>query len=400
MEKLYYKDQYIKEFTAEVIDVKEKDERYHVVLDKTAFFPGGGGQFCDLGVIENIEVIDVYEENEVIYHVLERKLIKIHKVKCQIDWERRRDGMNQHFAQHVLSGCFYKLFNANTVSFHLGKDSSTVDIEGYLEEEKIREAEKMANEMIAKNLNVEFLIPSRKELKKLNLRRALPNTNEEIRVVKIDDLDINACCGVHPKSTLDLRMIKIKRWEKHKKATRIEFLAGDRAVSDSLRKDLFVSEICRYLSSNEEEAIKSIKNLTLELREAINEKNKIEEEIAAYEMKEMISSAEKIGNISIVKNIYNYENVKYIQKLANKIVDNENTIALIVTKNNDRANVIFSASNNIKNINMNELLKDAITLIDGKGGGSAISAQGAGKSNNNIEMMIDYAFNKIKNILN
>lgn len=397
MEKLFYRDQYIKDFIAEVVDIKEYDGKFHVVLDKTAFFPGGGGQFGDTGNIENIEVTDVYEEGGLIYHVLEKRLIKIHKVKCSIDWSRREDGMHQHFAQHVLSGCFFTLFNANTVSFHLGREVSTVDIEGHLELNQIREAEKMANEVIGKNLSVEFLTPSKKELKKLNLRRDIPNTDEEIRIVKIGDLDINACCGVHPKSTLDLRMIKIKRWEKHKKATRIEFLAGNRAILDSFNKDNFVTEICRYLSSNEYEAINSIKKISTELKNVLDEKRKIEEVVARYQMKEMIESADKIGDVSIVRKIYENESIKYVQKVISKIVENENIIALMAVKNEDKVNLIFGSSKDIKFISMNELLKDAITLIDGKGGGSINLAQGGGKNNNNLEVTMEYAFNKIKN---
>lgn len=305
--------------------------------------------------------------------------------------------MHQHFAQHVLSGCFFNLFNANTVSVHFGKEISTIDIEGYLEEDKIRKAEALANDIIGENIEVEFLTPTKKELKKMNLRRDLPNTNEEIRIVKIGDLDINACCGVHPKSTLDLRMIKIKKWEKHKKATRIEFLAGKRAINDSIKKDKFALEICKYLSSNEEEAINGIKNLNIKLKETLDEKRKIEEEIARYQMKEMIEEADKIKSISVVRKIYDGENIKYLQKLTSKIVENENTIALMVVKNDERANLIFAASKDIKNISMNDLLKDAITLIDGKGGGSSSLAQGAGKNNSNLEMALDYAFNKLKN---
>ncbi|ATD55620.1 DHHA1 domain-containing protein [Clostridium chauvoei] len=397
MDRLYYTDQYIKSFTAEITNIKELDGKFHVVLDKSAFFPGGGGQSGDTGFIENHKVIDVYEEGGTLYHVVETKPIKIHKVKCSIDWEKREDGMHQHFAQHVLSGCFFNLFNANTVSVHFGKEISTIDIEGYLEEDKIRKAEALANDIIGENIEVEFLTPTKKELKKMNLRRDLPNTNEEIRIVKIGDLDINACCGVHPKSTLDLRMIKIKKWEKHKKATRIEFLAGKRAINDSIKKDKFALEICKYLSSNEEEAINGIKNLNIKLKETLDEKRKIEEEIARYQMKEMIEEADKIKSISVVRKIYDGENIKYLQKLTSKIVENENTIALMVVKNDERANLIFAASKDIKNISMNDLLKDAITLIDGKGGGSSSLAQGAGKNNSNLEMALDYAFNKLKN---
>ena len=119
MKKLYYENPYTKEFKTEIVDVKEKDNRFHVVLEETAFFPGGGGQFGDKGFIENEEVIDVYEENGVVYHVLNKKPIKIHKVFCKLDWNYRLDGMQQHLAQHVLSGSFFSLFNKNTFGFHL-----------------------------------------------------------------------------------------------------------------------------------------------------------------------------------------------------------------------------------------------------------------------------------------
>ena len=209
MEKLYYKDQYLKEITAEITNIIENNGQYHIALDKTIFFPGGGGQHCDL---------------------TETKAIKIHKVKCKIDWDRRLDGMQQHLGQHILSGCFFTLFNANTVSVHVGKEISTVDIQGIISEEAIRKVEEMANEVIKENINVEFLTPSKRELKKIKIRRDLPNTNEQIRIVKIGDLDINACCGVHPSKTLDVQLIKIRKWEKHKGATRIEYLAGNRAI--------------------------------------------------------------------------------------------------------------------------------------------------------------------------
>ena len=400
MEKLYYKDQYIKEFTAEIVDIKEKDSKFYVELDKTAFFPGGGGQFCDTGKIDNHDVIDVCEENGTIYHITTTKPIKIHKVKCLIDWEKREDGMNQHFGQHVLSGCFFKLFNANTVGFHLGREFSTVDINGFLTEEQIRKAEEYANEIIKNDIEVEFLTPERKQLKKLGLRRDLPNTNEQIRVVKIGDLDINACCGVHPKSTLSLRMIKIKKYEKCRNATRIEFLAGKRAVDDSLKNDRYLTEICRYLSSTEKEAISGIKSLHNKLEEIMYTNKKLEEKISKYQIKEMIEEADKIGEISLIKKIYENENVKYISKMASKLVELDNVVALIALKNDDKSNFVFASSKNISNLNMSELIKDAITLVDGRGGGSQFLAQGGGKDNGNIESLLNYSQMKIERTLN
>ncbi|MCC0709019.1 MULTISPECIES: DHHA1 domain-containing protein [unclassified Clostridioides] len=399
MEKLYYTNQYIRDFTAEIIEIREIENKFHVLLDKTAFFPGGGGQFGDLGKIDNYEVISVYEEDKKVYHILDKKPIKIHKVKCSIDWDRREDGMHQHFGQHVLSGCFFKTFNANTTGFHLGNEYSTVDIEGNLDEEKIREIELLANEIIHQNIQVETLLPTKRELKKIWLRRALPNTNEEIRVVKIGDLDTNACCGVHPTSTSELRMIKIKKWEKHKSSTRIEFLAGKRAVDEVLKRDIYLTKICRYLSCSEEDAINGIVNLNEKVEDSLSKKRKLEEIVAKYQVKEMVENANKIGNISVVKKIYDEEDLKYVNKIANKITEDENKIALLAVRFEEKINLIFACSKNLKAVNMGSLLKDAISLIDGKGGGSQVLAQGGGKNNGNLESTFDYAFMKLEKFL-
>lgn len=399
-DKAYYLDRYLKDFVAEVLEAKEVGDKYHILLDKTAFFPGGGGQPHDTGTIENIKVIDVYEENGNIYHVLEKKLLKIHKVKCSINWEKRFDGMQQHLGQHVLSGCFYSLFNSNTVSFHMGSEISTVDIEGQLDVEKIRLAEKMANEIIQENINVEVLMPKKSELKKLKLRRALPNTNEQITIVKIGDLDINACCGVHPNTTLDLQMIKIKKWEKHKGATRIEFLSGKRAIDDSLRKDLLISDIGKVLKASEKEMLSIIQNLNMEIKKHQNENKSLKIELSNYEVKEMLENGEKVKDKIIIKKIFENQDLKYVCRLAEKLVENENIVALFAVKYDDKSNLVFASAKNIKGISMGGLLKDAITLIDGRGGGSNNLAQGGGKTSNNLMSTLDYAEIKVKECFN
>ena len=398
MEKLYYEDQYLKEFIAEITNILERDELYYVSLDKTAFFPGGGGKHCDLGYIDNHKVINVIEENGQIYHVTETKPIKIHRVNCKIDWNRRLDGMQQHLGQHILSGCFFTLFNANTVSVHVGKEISTVDIQGYLDEESIRKAERFANEIIEENITVEFLTPTKKELKKIKIRRDLPNTNEQIRIVKIGDLDINACCGVHPSRTLDIQAIKIKRWEKHKGATRIEYLAGKRAINDYFKKDEFRNKVCRFLNCGEDDAINSISKLSNDLKNLADENRQIKSEIGEYQIKDMIKEAKSIGNLYVVTKIYDGGDVKHISKIAEKITLNEDMVVLFAIKFEDKVNLIFASSKNINTISMNDLLKDTITLIDGRGGGSKFMAQGGGKNSSNLQGAMDYALRKISTI--
>ena len=396
MEKLFYIDSYIKNFTAEIEEVKEVDDKFHVLLNKTAFFPGGGGQYCDLGIIDNINVLDVYEENDKIYHVLEKKPNRIHKVKCEIDWDRREYGMQHHFGQHIISACFNNEYKAKTVGFHLGKDFSTVDIEGFFKEEDILKIEKMCNEIIRENITVEFLNITKKEAKKLKIKEDLSKLGDNIRVVKIDDIDMNLCCGVHMKNTLDLRVIKIKKFEKYKKATRIEFLCGTKAIEEMLKRENYLNKICKLLSSNEEDAYKSIENLNNKLNEVNKENRRLEEIISNYEVKEMIESAEKINNMNVIVKVYENKTMNYMNKIANKIIEKENNIGLFALKNDDRLNLLFACSKNLEKMDMNILLKDSIKLIDGKGGGSKVLAQGGGKNNSNLDSLFDYLKIKIK----
>lgn len=395
MEKLFYFDGYIKEFFAEVTSLEKKDNKFHITLDRTAFFPGGGGQPSDLGTIEGIEVIEVYEKNGEIYHIVEKEILKKHRLKCKIDWDRRFDYMQQHLAQHLLSGCFFKLFNQNTAGIHLGKDICTIDIVGKLTEEQIRKAEIYANENIFKNLKVEFLFPEKRELKKMGLRRDLPKIDDQIRIVKIEDLDINACCGIHPSRTIELQCIKLKRAEGNKGNTRIEYLAGKRAVDDYMIKDNFTRKICNYLSCNENEVIKGIENLKEDIKTLNNQNRELLEKTSDYEVRDILSSCKTINGVRIFKKIYENGNVKNINKVIEKVCSTEKTISLVGIINEDKANLIFASSKD-NDIDMGSLLKDSITLIDGRGGGSKFLAQGGGKNNNNIENALDYAIKKIE----
>ena len=387
MDKIFYENQYIKEFKSKVIEVKIKDNKYHIVLDKTAFFPGGGGQQYDLGEIDGKEIENIYEENKEIYHVVSEEIKVGNIVQCTIDWDRREDGMHQHLGQHILSGCFFKLFNANTVSIHLGKEISTVDIIGHLSENQVREAEALANKIIRNNVIVDFLTPNKEELESLNLRRDLPNTDEEIRVVKIGDLDINACCGVHPSKTLDLRMIKIKKFEKNKGNTRIEFLAGKRAIEDSLNKDKILREICNYLSSNEDEIFNGIKNMESELEALKITKKKMEDELLNYEYLKILEEI-KVESSTVIKKVFKDKPKNYLGKLANRLVEDNNIVCLFANILDEKAEVIFASSKINNDLDMGKLLKEYISKINGKGGGRKNFAQGVGE-NINIEEFLN-----------
>ena len=397
-EKLFYKDQYIKEFEGKVLEVTERQGKFHVFLDKTAFFPGGGGQSSDLGTLDGKEVIDVVEEGDKIAHILNEKIEEGKVVKGIIDWKRRQDGMQQHLAQHVLSGCFFSMFNANTAGIHLGHDVSTVDIIGNISEDMIRKAERRANEVIKENHKVNFIMTDREKAQAMGLRRDLATDDNTIRVVQIEDLDINACCGVHPSHTLELQMIKIKGWLSHKGNTRIEFLAGDRAVTYVLVRDNMLDEICKKLNTADNEVINRINNLNNDYAEALEEKKKLKAELSKYEVQNLIDSAEKCGDFIIINKIYENEDMKYLNKLAGSLTEEDNRVVLFAVKGEDKANLLFAVSKNLKEKNMGALVKETLALIDGRGGGSPLIAQGGGKNVANLERAMEYALEKVKEI--
>lgn len=396
MQKLYYENQYEKDFTAEIIKISEKNNEFHIELDKTCFYPESGGQPCDSGYIESLQVLRVYEENGVIYHVTAKKPIKIHRVKCSIDWEKRFDNMQQHLGQHILSAAFSKCHNAHTIGFHLGENHCTIDINKFLCENDIQCAEDMANDIICNNIKLNFFYPTKSELKKLNLKKIPQKTQEQIRIVEIKDIDVNPCCGVHPSSTIEVQLIKIIKFEKYKGSTRIEFLCGKRAISNAITTNNFASKICKFLNSNKEEALVNIDKMKADLIKTINENKVLKSTIADYEIKDMLNSCDEFNDVKVIKLIYNNVDIKYLNLISSKLTSHPNVIALLGVKYDDKCNLMFSCSKNLKNISMNSLLKDAITLIDGNGGGSGLSAQGGGKSISNIESALDYALMKIK----
>lgn len=396
MERLFYEDSNIREFTCEILDIKEIDSKYHVELDKTAFYPGGGGQLCDLGKIESIDVLEVYEKEDKIYHVLDKKPNKIHKVKCSLDYKRREYSMTSHLAQHIISALFLEEYNKKTTSFHMGIEGSSVDIEGSFSDEQVQAIEKMANDIIFENIAVEKFEITKKEAKKKKIKFDASKIEGDIRIVKIADLDYNVCCGVHPDSTLDLRIIKFRKWEKYKDSTRIEYFAGQKAIDYIIRRDANLSKICRYLSCSDEDCIKGIENINNKLSESIKENRKLKEEVSEYEVKDLVLSAKKIGDISIVKNIYENRDLKYLSKVSSKIVQEDDKVVLFALINQDRVNLIFACSQNLKKLDMNLLLKDSIKLIDGKGGGNKTTAQGGGKNNSNLDSLMDYALMKLE----
>lgn len=396
MEKLYYENPYQKDFTAEIINTIEKDNKYHIELDKTYFYPQSKFHPCDVGYINGALVTHVYEENEKIYHVVEVKPSKIHKVKCIIDWERKYDYMQHHLGQHIISSSLFQLFNVNTTASHINDTLSYIDIDKTIGISEIRSCEEMCNKIIFDNIPVEILYPTKSELKKLSLKRISLKSGEKIRIIKIGDIHISPCDGLHPNSTIEVQAIKVTKLTKTKTGTRIEFICGRRAILDYLTRQEWIEKMSNILSCNTDNLLNEVGKLSSELSKALSEKASLKAEVVQYEVKDMLNSCKTIGDIRILKSIYDNVDLKYINLLASKLISFPKVVVLFGVKIEDKAQLVFMRSKDINTISMNFLLKDAITLIDGKGGGSEFSAQGGGKNNNNLGSSIEYAYNKIK----
>lgn len=395
-EKLFWKDAYIKEFRANIMSIehyREDTSKFTILLDKTAFYPEGGGQPWDEGKIGDSNVHYVYEEDELIYHVVDKSPSGNEDILCIIDWERRFDHMQQHLGQHILSSAFEKLYDANTVGFHLGNEFVTIDIDKtFLDTEMADSVEKSANEVIYQNLEVRTLYPTKEEISKLPLRKP-PTVSEGIRIVEVDKYDFSACGGTHPQTTGSVGIIKIRKWEKNKGNVRVEFVCGARALKDYSWKNQQINKVANMLSVRDFEAEDTITRIFQENKELNKTIKSFKKSLMDYQMKELYASAEKVGNYSLVMKIFEGEDIKDVKVMASAIVQHPNTISLLATKA-DKAQVVFSCSKEVP-INMNQLFKEVIPLINGKGGGNATSAQGGGDEIFNLEGLMEATHKKI-----
>ncbi len=221
-EKLFYQDSYMRAFTARVLKA-ERDEQGHfyVVLDRTAFYPTGGGQPHDTGTLNSVHVYDVEEIGGEVRHYIEDPVDVHHEIAGEIDWERRFDHMQQHAGQHILSAAFAEMVGYQTVSFHLGQQICSIDLDAVdLTDEEIMQVENKANDIILENRPVETRWVSAEELSQYPLRKEV-SVSDNIRLVIIPDFDYNGCGGTHPNSTGQVSALKMLHWEKQKKKVRV-----------------------------------------------------------------------------------------------------------------------------------------------------------------------------------
>ena len=228
-EKLYYQDPFLREFTATVLSCEEAKGAYQVVLDRTAFYPEGGGQPADHGTLGDAAVTDVHEKGGVVFHTCEKAVEIGQTVTGRIDWARRFDHMQQHSGEHIISGILCADYHCDNVGFHLGTDTVTIDYNADISWEQALDAERKANEVIWADRAVEIAYPSPQELAALDYRSKKALTGQ-VRIVTFPEADCCACCGTHVAQAGQVGLVKVLSCQKFREGVRLEILCGGRAL--------------------------------------------------------------------------------------------------------------------------------------------------------------------------
>ena len=263
--KLYDEDSYIKEFYAKVLECEPSDHKWAVVLDKTAFFPEGGGQLSDRGTIDNAEVLDVQIKNGKIYHITDSP-VSSDTVMGVIDFSRRFDFMQQHSGEHIVSGIAHSLYGCENVGFHLGEEITTIDFDKMLSKEEILELQRKANEKIFENVRIFTYYPDEETLKNLDYR-SKKEILEDIRIVEIENTDVCACCAPHVKYAGEIGLISLAFSEKVRGGVRLELKCGKRALDSFEMMQKNISSIASALCSKPEETACGVERLLNQISE-------------------------------------------------------------------------------------------------------------------------------------
>jgi len=392
-ERLYYQDSYLKEFKARLIKKVRIDDQPAVVLDRTVFYPTSGGQPYDIGVIQDVSVVEVVEEGKEIIHILKKELKREinSEVIGKIDWERRFDHMQQHLGQHILSGALIKTCDLETVSFHLGEEVCTLDvIKEELTEKEVKKAEECANEIIFENRPVKcYFVEGEEELKRLYLRK-MPERKGKTRIVEVEDFDLSACGGTHCRTSGEVGLIKVIRWEKKGEKIRLEFICGQRAWKDYSWKHELVKNISHRLTVKDSELDEVIERMLEERKEIKKELKDFKEKLQAYEALDLLHNEVTIkDNIKVINKLFEDKTVDEVRRLANKIITLEECVLLFGIKR-ERASLLLARSETL-NYDMNRLIEETCKFINGKGGGTPNFAQGGGTNMGEIDKALNFA---------
>ncbi len=386
-ERIYFTDASVLEFSARVVEVRATSEGEQVVLDKTAFYPTGGGQPNDTGRLNDASVIDVFEDEAgTIFHVVKEpeQLQAGESVTGRIDRARRLDHMQQHSGQHILSQAFVQACNAQTRSFHLGAQTSTIDIELYSPtDDHMRAAEEVANQVIFDDRLMRVHMVNEEEAARLPLRKEVA-VRGDIRVIEIADFDWSPCGGTHAARTGQIGLIAIKSYERAKKMTRVEFVCGRRALDEYRQTSSIASAVARLFSA-ERDAAPDLASRVMEENKSLKKRLRDLLELAmSAEAAGLLAETEATNDFKIIHRAFDGRDIEEVRLLASKIVSLEPAVALLGTRDESSARLVFARSASLPQ-EMGRLMAEACKLLGGRGGGRPEMAQGGGPATEKLE---------------
>jgi alanyl-tRNA synthetase len=370
-ERLYYTDSYLGRFSARIVD--RCCDPCEVYLDRTAFYPTSGGQPHDTGVIQGVSVIDVIDEEERVRHRLATP-VNVDEVECAIDWHRRFDHMQQHSGQHLLSAVLEALCGASTLSFHLGRDVSTIDVSvPALTPEQVREAERRANEVVCEDRPITVRYEHSSEVQ--GLRKASEREGV-LRIVEIEEFDRSACGGTHVRRTGEIGPVFIRRLEKIRGNLRIEFLCGRRATERARADFEALSQVARVFSASLEEAPSLVAAQQAKLVEADKARTRLALELAAARGRELYyeTPPDPLCVRAAVRHAPTGAISDELRAEAQGFTANSKAVFLAAF---DAPAAVLLAVSSDSGLHAGNVLKEALAEAGGRGGGNARIAQGS-----------------------
>jgi alanyl-tRNA synthetase len=382
--RLYYEDSFLYDFDAEVREVLETP-RPGLILDRTAFYPTSGGQVFDTGWISSdadpkLRVTEVAEaEDGKVIHYLEAPLKDLKpgtRVRGQIDAQRRRDHMQQHSGQHVLSAAFLRLYNMPTVSFHMADDYCSIDLDTpSLTKEQIESAERLANEIILENRAVDIRFVTRDEAGKLGLRKLPPTERDELRLIDIRDFDITACGGTHVSQTGQIASILLRKTEKVRQGWRLEFVAGQRAVATARRDFTTLTETAALFSAHIYDVPQQARKSLDEIKSLRKQREQSQDELAAAQAAALLAETPEINGRRIVVRTVSDRDLNFLKLLAQKLTRLSPHVVALLATTSPQPSLAFAQSAG-QPFDMGALMKETMTKLGGRGGGGKDMAQG------------------------
>jgi len=396
--RLYYHDSFLYDFEADVREVQE-GPKPALFLDRTAFYPTSGGQVFDTGVIstenEKLKVTEVVDsEDGRVVHYLEappKSLQPGSKIRGQIDATRRRDHMQQHTGQHVLSAAFVRLFNIPTVSFHMADDYCSIDLDTpTLTQDQIEAAERLANEIILENRTVDIRFVTREEAGKLGLRKLPPADRDELRLIDIHDFDLSACGGTHVNQTGQIGCVLLRKTEKVRQGWRVEFIAGQRAVATARRDFTTLSDAAALFSAHIYDVPQQARKSLDEIRSLRKQSEQAQEELAEAQAAALLAETPETSGRKLVIRTFTDRDMNSMKLLAQRLTRKApNVIALLATTS-PQPSLVFAQSAGQPD-DMGALIKQTLSKLGGRGGGSKDLAQGGVPNAAGIESAIQDA---------